>query len=84
MDLLGYGSFLASTNPSKKAITASYLGLTDVDDADNPLVYKSSQVVNLLPLLAYQKVYFDFSVILNGKNIWPILIMLIIGMERHS
>jgi hypothetical protein len=60
LDLLGYGSFLASNNISKKAITASYLGLADVADADNPLVYKSSQVVNLLPLLAYQKVYFDF------------------------
>lgn len=60
LDLLGYGSFLASNNVSKKAITKSYLGLADVADADNPLVYKSSQVVNLLPLLAYQKVYFDF------------------------
>jgi hypothetical protein len=60
LDLLGYGSFLASNNVSKKAITASYLGLADVPDADNPLVYRSSQVVNLLPLLAYQKVYFDF------------------------
>lgn len=60
LDLLGYGSFLASNNVSKKAITASYLGLADVADTDNPLVYKSSQVVNLLPLLAYQKVYFDF------------------------
>lgn len=60
LDLLGYGSFLASNNISKKAITASYLGLADVADADNPLVYNSSQVVNLLPLLAYQKVYFDF------------------------
>lgn len=60
LDLLGYGSFLASNNVSKKTITASYLGLADVADADNPLVYKSSQVVNLLPLLAYQKVYFDF------------------------
>lgn len=60
LDLLGYGSFLASDNVSKKAIVKSYLGLDDVSDADNPLVYKSSQVVNLLPLLAYQKVYFDF------------------------
>lgn len=60
LDLLGYGSFLASNNVSKKAITSSYLGLADVPDADNPLVYKSSQVVNLLPLLAYQKVYYDF------------------------
>lgn len=60
LDLLGYGSFLASNNTSKKAITSSYLGLADVPDADNPLVYKTSQIVNLLPLLAYQKVYFDF------------------------
>lgn len=60
LDLLGYGSFLANSNVSKKAITKAYLGLDDVVDADNPLVYKSSQVVNLLPLLAYQKVYFDF------------------------
>jgi hypothetical protein len=60
LDLLGYGSFLASSNVSKKAISKAYLGLADVADADNPLVYKSSQVVNLLPLLAYQKVYFDF------------------------
>lgn len=60
LDLLGYGSFLANSNVSKKAITKAYLGLGDVPDADNPLVYRTSQVVNLLPLLAYQKVYFDF------------------------
>lgn len=60
LDLLGYGSFLASDNVSKKALTKAYLGLADVPDTDNPLVYQSSQVVNLLPLLAYQKVYFDF------------------------
>lgn len=60
LDLLGYGSFLANSNVSKKAITKSYLGLDDVPDADNPLVYNASQVVNLLPLLAYQKVYYDF------------------------
>ena len=60
LDLLGYGSFLANSNVSKKAITKAYLGLDDVADANNPLVYRNSQVVNLLPLLAYQKVYFDF------------------------
>jgi hypothetical protein len=60
LDLLGYGSFLANSNVSKKAITKAYLGLDNVVDSDNPLVYRSSQVVNLLPLLAYQKVYFDF------------------------
>lgn len=60
LDLLGYGSFLASSNVSKAAITKAYLGIQSLEDMLNPLVYKSSQVVNLLPLLAYQKVYFDF------------------------
>ena len=60
LDMLGYGSFLASSNPAKAAITKSYLGKENVADADNPLIYSSSQVVNLLPLLAYQKIYYDF------------------------
>ena len=61
LDMLGYGSFLASTNTAKAAITSAYLGKTDVVlDADNPLVYSVSQAVNLLPLLAYQKIYYDF------------------------
>ena len=60
LDMLGYGSFLASSNTAKAAITSVYLGKTDVADADNPLVYSVSQTVNLLPLLAYQKIYYDF------------------------
>lgn len=60
LDMLGYGSFLAPSNTAKAAITSAYLGKTSVSDADNPLVYKTSQTVNLLPLLAYQKVYYDF------------------------
>lgn len=60
LDMLGYGSFLASTNTAKAAITEAYLGLSSVKDADNPLVYSVSQTVNLLPLLAYQKIYYDF------------------------
>lgn len=60
LDLLGYGSFLADSSITKKSITASYLGRADIPDEENPLIYKKSQVVNLLPLLAYQKVYFDF------------------------
>lgn len=65
LDMLGYGSFLASSNTAKAAITNAYLGKsysgTDaIDDASNPLVYKTSQTVNLLPLLAYQKIYYDF------------------------
>lgn len=60
LDMLGYGSFLASSNTAKDAITKAYLGLDDTADADNPLVYSASQIVNILPLLAYQKIYYDF------------------------
>ena len=60
LDMLGYGSFLASSNTAKAAITQSYLGLSSVSDASNPLVYSVSQTVNILPLLAYQKIYYDF------------------------
>ena len=60
LDMLGYGSFLSSSNTAKAAITKSYLGLDSVSDTSNPLVYSVSQTVNLLPLLAYQKIYYDF------------------------
>lgn len=60
LDMLGYGSFLASSNTAKAAIAKAYLGLTSVQDASNPLVYSVSQTVNILPLLAYQKIYYDF------------------------
>lgn len=60
LDMLGYGSFLASLNTAKAVITKSYLGLDSVSDASNPLVYSVSQTVNLLPLLTYQKIYYDF------------------------
>lgn len=60
LDMLGYGSFISDSNGNKASITSAYLGLTSVPDADNPLVYRVSQAVNLLPLLAYQKIYYDF------------------------
>lgn len=60
LDMLGYGSFLATTNTAKAVITKAYLGLESVADASNPLVFSVSQTVNLLPLLAYQKIYYDF------------------------
>ena len=59
LDLLGYGSFLASSNTAKAVITKAYLGLDSVGDSSNPLVYSKSQTVNLLPLLTYQKIYYD-------------------------
>lgn len=60
LDLLGYGSFLASSNTAKASITEAYLGIKSLDDTHNPLVYSASQTVNLLPLLTYQKIYYDF------------------------
>ena len=60
LDMLGYGSFLAASNTAKAVITKAYLGKDSVPDASNPLVYATSQTVNILPLLAYQKIYYDF------------------------
>ena len=60
LDMLGYGSFIASSNTAKAAITKAYLGKDSVADAVNPLIYSVSQTVNLLPLLTYQKIYYDF------------------------
>ena len=59
LDLLGYGSFLASSNTAKAAITKAYLGLDSLGDSSNPLIYSKSQTVNLLPLFTYQKIYYD-------------------------
>ena len=50
---------IASTNTGKAAITKKYLGVDNLGDADNPLVYQTSQTVNMLPLLTYQKIYYD-------------------------
>lgn len=60
LDLLGYGSMIAKDNTGKAAITKKYLGLDNLNDKDNPLVYSVSQTVNILPILVYQKIYFDF------------------------
>lgn len=60
LDMLGYGSMIATTNTGKAAITKKYLGVDSLGDADNPLVYQTSQTVNALPFLAYQKIYYDF------------------------
>jgi hypothetical protein len=60
LDMLGYGSMISSTNTGKAAITKKYLGVDALGDANNPLVYQTSQTVNALPFLAYQKIYYDF------------------------
>lgn len=59
LDMLGYGSVISSSNTAKAAITQKYLGVDNLGDADNPLVYQTSQTVNMLPLLTYQKIYYD-------------------------
>ena len=51
---------LSTSNTGKAAITKKYLGVDNLGDADNPLVYSTSQIVNALPFLAYQKIYYDF------------------------
>lgn len=60
LDMLGYGSVIASSCTAKAAITQKYLGADGLGDANNPLVYSTSQTVSALPLLAYQKIYYDF------------------------
>lgn len=60
LDYLNYGSFLDSSNAKKAVITEAYTGIKSMDDNLNPLLYKGSVAVNLLPLLCYQKIYFDF------------------------
>jgi hypothetical protein len=62
LDMLGYGSFIGTRNTKKKDITMQYLGLdTDsLSDSQNPLIYGTSINLNLLPIFAYQKIYFDF------------------------
>lgn len=62
LDMLGYGSFIGTGNSKKKEITMQYLGLdtTSLADGQNPLIYGTSLSLNLLPIFAYQKIYFDF------------------------
>lgn len=60
LDMLGYGSMISASNTGKAAITKKYLGIDNPSDDDNPLVYQTSQTVNALPFLAYQKIYYDF------------------------
>lgn len=62
LDMLGYGSFIDTKNTKKGDITMQYLGLdySSLSDRDNPLIYGTSINLNLLPIFAYQKIYFDF------------------------
>ena len=60
LDMLGYGSFMKKDAVSLGHVTAAYFGSNITNPTDNPLVYSVSQRVNILPMLAYQKIYYDF------------------------
>lgn len=60
LNYLDYGAFLSNSNPLAATIAQAFLGINPKEAADNPLIYKSSYDVNLLPLLTYQKIYYDF------------------------
>lgn len=60
LDMLGYGSFMKKDAVSLGYATASYFGHSISAPTDNPLVYSVSQRVNILPILTYQKIYYDF------------------------
>ena len=54
LDMLGYGSFIGTSNSAKAQITKQYLGLdnSSISDSQNPLVYGTSVNLNLLPIFA--------------------------------
>lgn len=60
LDLLGYGSFMSKAAVSLPHVTGAYFGQAITSPTDNPLIYAVSQRVNILPILAYQKIYYDF------------------------
>lgn len=62
LDMLGYGSFIGTGNAKKNDISMQYFGFnsSSISDSQNPLIYGTSVNVNLLPIFAYQKIYFDF------------------------
>lgn len=60
LNYLDYGAFLSNSNPLAATIAQAFLGVNPSTSADNPLIYNQSYDVNLLPLLTYQKIYYDF------------------------
>ncbi|QXN75266.1 major capsid protein [Microvirus mar56] len=61
LQYLGYGSVLPSTMQDRSQISAKYcVALGTAEDKDNPLLYVNNLSVNLLPLAAYHKIYYDF------------------------
>lgn len=60
LNFMDYGSFVSSSNPLAATIAQLYLGINPSTSSDNPLIYQTSYDVNMLPLLTYQKIYYDF------------------------
>lgn len=63
LDYLNYGSFLDSTASELGRIYEVYTGVLPTESkpaARSEFTYRASQTVNLLPVLAYQKIYYDF------------------------
>ena len=60
LNFMDYGSFLSNSNPLAATIAQLYLGINPSTSSDNPLIYQTSYDVNMLPLLTYQKIYYDF------------------------
>ena len=60
LNYLDYGAFLSNNNPLAATIAQTYLGINPSTSADNPLIYNQSYDVNILPVLTYQKIYYDF------------------------
>uniref|UniRef100_A0AAU8B9F8 Major capsid protein n=1 Tax=Dulem virus 243 TaxID=3145720 RepID=A0AAU8B9F8_9VIRU len=60
LNYLDYGAFLSNSNPLAATIAQAFLGVNPSTSADNPLIYNQSYDVNMLPLLTYQKIYYDF------------------------
>ena len=46
--MLGYGSIVGTGNTAKAAITQKYLGLDNLSDGVNPLVFDTPQTVNIV------------------------------------
>lgn len=60
LNFMDYGSFISNSNPLAATIAQLYLGINPTTSSDNPLIYQTSYDVNMLPLLTYQKIYYDF------------------------
>lgn len=74
LSYLGYGNFVTYNPTAGNRWWSTSLKYSSASDAYTQK-YIQNSVVNVFPLLAYQKIYQDFSVGLNGKRLILLLIM---------